>query len=315
MNLELDELFKFIEDELKSKSLLNIQDSTQFSSNSEEEEFEKEKILKIQQEFELNSLNENNFILNKEEKVNNCINNNKNINEKNSTKNSKIILTEKKFTSSQKTQENENPPKILNRENIKNKFFNIELKLRTYLKESQNIFESKTFDSFLNEEKLRTPLSYQTAKLATPSIIKNFFEDKEVIEITKKRHSVAGDVLKARIEKLKEMEIKQKCFSNFNNINIPKRESKKNSNVSDFSLDLSDCNSLNINSELEEIVSDFKGNNEFKLCKRGSILRERFSRLNINFDIVQEERFISPTEGSLNEDIDNLDISLNSSSK
>ena len=187
MNLELDELFKFIEDELKSQSLLNIQDSTQFSSNSDEEEFEKEKLLKIQQESESNSLNENNIIFNNEEINIYNINKNKNLNEKNLTKNSKIILTEKKFTSSQKTQENENPLKILNRENIKNKFFNIELKLRTYLKEFQNIFESHTFDSFLNEDKLRTPISYQTAKLATPSIIKNFFEDKEVIEITKKR--------------------------------------------------------------------------------------------------------------------------------
>jgi len=203
--------------------------------------------------------------------------------------------------------------------NIKQIFSKIEVKLRCYLKDSQaqKVFDSKNFESFLNEGKLNTPSSFQTIKSQTPSIIKNFFEDKEVIEVTKKRHSVAGEGLQNQLEKLKDLEFKQKkSLSNnreteyFNDI---KDLSRKKSNISDFSINISDQyvenniladdleNNLNQTSTSNgEIVGRLSG---IRLSKRGSILRERLNNLNLNkFDVVQEEDRIIDSDGNANEE-------------
>lgn len=179
--------------------------------------------------------------------------------------------------------------KYLNKQSFDCILSKIEVKLKNYLKEekSKNIFESKTFESFISEDKFLSPTSHLTPKVQTPSIIKNFFEDQEVIEITaKKRHSITGEVLKERLEKLKEMEFKPKCFSNYleaNFIEKQKELARKYSNVSDFSFNISGERSFsntnsNSQNQIEESISNFENvakSTPVKFSKRGSILLEK----------------------------------------
>jgi len=228
--------------------------------------------------------------------------------------------TEKKFSSSLK--EKENIEKNLNlkdnkkkniKQNFKNIFSKIETKLRLYLREAQNqkIFESNAFKSFLNEDKLKTPSSFNTIKSQTPSVIKNFFEDTEVMkEMSKKRHTIAGEEMKNHLERFKELDFKHKCYSNYreeNQLKELKNFSRKESNISNFSINLSE-NSCSDNksqsdnsSENHESVFEFDSKkseentfvgkiNGIRLSKRGSILRERLNIM--KFDIVEEERNI-----------------------
>lgn len=276
--------------------------------------------------------NENEYENNSKNQKNNT-NNNNNSNFKAETT---WLKTNKKFLSTNKNQEEQlnsqinalgekanEAQKEQAKADFKNIFAKIEHKLRNYLKQSHHkkIFESKAFESFLNEEKLKTPLSgLATAKSQTPSIIKNFFEDKEVIEVTKKRHSVAGESLKNRLEKLKELEFNQKCFSNFRNpqsllrLKDASLMDRKNSEISDFSVNLEDkspisgfdalaCDKDKKFSEFDVVKGDMNVNGSsvvaahrisgLRLSKRGSILRERFSNFNnCAFDVVQEEERI-----------------------
>jgi len=298
-----------------------------------------------------NKRNNNNLLVKNEvikTKNNNNDNNSNNFNNNNYNKNNKVassLKTDKKFSSSQKKIESsicsENQQAELKlddifekaqksqhqqaKEDFKNIFLKIENKLRNYLKESyhQKIFESKAFESFLNEQKLKTPCSFTTPKSQTPSIIKNFFEDKEVIEVTKKRHTLAGEGLKNQLEKLHELEFKQKCFSNFREpqslLRLKHADAafidRKKSDISDFSVNISDyseCSGFDAlaynedaNSSENTAFTYKDGNNVagrasahrisgIKLSKRGSILRERISNLNSNcaFAVVHEEERI-----------------------
>jgi len=159
-----------------------------------------------------------------------------------------------------------------------------------------------------------------------PSIFKNFFEEKELKDLNKKRHSMAvgGLVHKDTLKNnhFSECEFKQKYQSNNNTIgnSITKLNFflDKNSNISnginsrisDFSLDINinDQNNSNCN-----MVIDDSGvtRHSIKILKRNSILKDRLSFKNNNsymnnFGVVEEEKFAfqsnSNDEGSSEEE-------------
>jgi len=128
--------------------------------------------------------------------------------------------------------------------------FNIELKLRAYLKENQTkkeLFEKENFDSFLNDSKLKTPLSKIVTTPSTPLLIKNFFEDVEVVEY--KRHSLFDKAIlmdnlyaiqeeekkycKTAMEKKYYKEEKTKSISQFNE-DVPENMNISNDNIKNF---------------------------------------------------------------------------------
>lgn len=72
---------------------------------------------------------------------------------------------------------------------FRKRFFNIELKLRAFLKQQQQnkLIDKDNFSSFMDQLRLRTPLTKNPPK-PTPSFIRNFFiESKEEIEKMKKK--------------------------------------------------------------------------------------------------------------------------------
>lgn len=180
------------------------------------------------------------------------------------------------------------------KEKMQKKFFNIELRLRAYLKEAE-MFRSPIFDSFLNDSKLRTPLSkLSPQKVTLPLLIKNFFEDKSIIEEARKRYSVRED-LRNQISRLGNAEEIFKCRSNYDHklsqISKPPRGIHKSSNdtstISNFSVDSSDnsINNSNFGSSLSgNNVSSTPGNINF--LKRDSIFKDKYV---CNFGVVQEE--------------------------
>jgi len=160
-----------------------------------------------------------------------------------------------------------------NRENMQKNFFNIELRLRAYLKE-QELFRNYSLDSILNDSKLKTPVSkIDTSRRELPAIMKNFFEDKDIKEEAKKRYSVR-DGLRGQIEKLGNPEELFKCRSYCDKMKISSDVPKESSNISSFSIDTQGS-------------SQTTERNSITLLKRGSIFREKF---NVNdFSIVREE--------------------------
>jgi hypothetical protein len=230
--LELDDLFKFIEDELNLRSLLSVEDSTLYSSSSSEEEEEDEKVKAPD------------------------------------NKNTKTVK------------------KVFKKDNMQKKFFNIELRLRAYLKE-QSIFKTPVFDSFLNESKLRTPISKMSpAKLTLPAIIKNFFEDRAIIEEAKKRYSVRED-LRHQIERLGNAEELFKCKSNYDRIKVKSNYdgASDGNNVSTFSIDTSNSQN-NITSGVNNTNTNTNNaNNSLNFSKRDSIFKDRYFN---DFGVVEE---------------------------
>lgn len=168
-----------------------------------------------------------------------------------------------------------------------------------------------------------TPFSKSNGTI--PSIFKNFFEEKEVKELNKKRHSMAvGDLLHKNTLKNSNFsvcEIKQKYQSNYtanNSNNFAKlnlflgenqtgsgsSSNNKESRISDFSLDInlnnnmnnSDSNEDSILNGLQEGERDVNvRTNSFNLMRRNSILREqrrvscRTNGYMNSFDVVVEE--------------------------
>jgi len=181
--------------------------------------------------------------------------------------------------------------------NMRRKFFNIELRLRAYLKEQETFYSS---NSILNESKLKTPLSkISSTKKILPSIIKNFFEDKSIIEEAKKRFSVRDNEIFLQIARLDQIEETKKCQSNFERISI-KNMGKQENSVSMFSID------VNIpENELINNVNIVENNNEnvncFNFKKRGSIFKERY--LNFNEERTEIDEDIDEKISQISDDL------------
>ncbi len=161
-----------------------------------------------------------------------------------------------------------------------------------------------------------------------PSIFKNFFEEKEVKELNKKRHStVVGEILHKNTLKNSNFSkcdnIKQKYQSNhtvlLNNSNFlaaklnfsltggdsHENQNNSDSRISDFSVDMffnnnnnnltSDSNEDSLIQGLQEAATERSAwSGSFKILKRNSILKERRLSCKTNgymnsFDVVVEE--------------------------
>jgi uncharacterized short protein YbdD (DUF466 family) len=104
------------------------------------------------------------------------------------------IEKNKKESTNYESSDSEDEDKKINdtatkKKSIKDKFFDIEIKLRAFIKQQQhnNILKEENFDSFMNQIRLKTPMTKKPPK--NPSFVKNFFaESKQAMEnITKKR--------------------------------------------------------------------------------------------------------------------------------
>ncbi len=177
-------------------------------------------------------------------------------------------------------EEKEAKPKIVTKDNMQKKFFNIELKLRGYLKEqnAKEIFKFNPFDSILNDSKLKTPISKLQPTSNTRCIIKNFFEDKDCIELAKKRMSMRD----SQIEFLERLNHQNLCKSNFDRLSVKGTEVKEEKQrISNFGENDSD------NVYTSNSGSPNRGSYNF--AKRGSIFKEqnkRFSNAHVEFDIL-----------------------------
>jgi hypothetical protein len=166
--------------------------------------------------------------------------------------------------------------KGITKDNMQRKFFNIELKLKGFLKQQHTIdlLKINPLDSIINDSKLKTPISKLTPTSNTRCIIKNFFEDKECIELAKKRMSMR-DSKTELLEKLSHHNI---CKSNYDRISIKESEIKQEKQrISDFGED--------DNVYCGNLGSPTKAS--FNFAKRGSIFKEqnkRFSNAHVELD-------------------------------
>jgi hypothetical protein len=193
----------------------------------------------------------------------------------------------------------------------KNKLYNIENKIKNYLLcfQKENFFKKKIFMNFVEEDPL---IKSRKNMHANPSIIKCFFEEEAVIS-AKKRHSLLDNNLKNQLDKVIQ---NRNCVSNKNEDDFilkQKELARKRSNISDFDMmgnnNNIDNHSSNDNSSEDDNndnnnvkMIDFGNNNnrkgstssgnttpKLRLSKRGSILRDRLSKLNFNLMVVKEE--------------------------
>jgi hypothetical protein len=177
-------------------------------------------------------------------------------------------------------EEKETKTKTITKDNMQKKFFNIELKLRGYLKEqnAKELFKFNAFDSIINESKLKTPISKLEPTSNTRCIIKNFFEDKDCIELAKKRMSMRD----SQIEFLEKLNHQNLCKSNFDRLNLKGTEVKEErQRISNFGENEGD------NVYTGNIGSPNRGSYNF--AKRGSIFKEqnkRFSNAHLELDIL-----------------------------
>jgi hypothetical protein len=208
-------------------------------------------------------------------------------------------------SSSSSEEESDDRKEINEIHNMQIRFKNIEGKLKEYLKEQshRNIFQNHTFDSFLNESKIKTPLSKVSPhQNTTPVIIKNFFEDKVVLEAAKKRYSMRGDnvLINRAIGNLEEENLK--CKSNFERISIKSIGKEEQTDVSNFN---SDFNTIQQNTQ-----SNFLSNSpSFNFIKRDSIFgKDKYNFLLHleNSNLMFEERLSEKSEDS-NESFDMSD--------
>ena len=166
-----------------------------------------------------------------------------------------------------------------------------------------------------------TTTPFNNSNGTIPSIFKNFFEEKEVKELNKKRHSMAvGQPLHKNTLKnpnFSDCEFKHKYQSNytanysnnFSKLNLFLGENQtdscsgsgnKESRISDFSVDINLNNNLNSDSNEDSLIQGLQEGERsgrtgsFKILKRNSILRERRVSCRTNwdmnsFDVVVEE--------------------------
>jgi len=119
-----------------------------------------------------------------------------------------IDINQLDITKSNTSSDSENEVKSKNNSkkiNDKN-FFNIEIKLRAFIKQQQKyneLFDGTDFTSFMEQLRLKTPLKNQTPIKPAPSFIKNFFQESKIDmeNIKKKRSTMAAEQLKKNLNK------------------------------------------------------------------------------------------------------------------
>lgn len=127
---------------------------------------------------------------------------------------------------------------------FRKRFFNIEIKLRAFLKQQEkyNVLKNENFQSFVNQQRLKTPMTKNINP--NPSFIKNFFEEsKKEIEGIKKRRlnsifdvSFKESILSSTIGKdeNKKSLLKSEVIKSFSN------ETKSNKKISNFEEEMMD---------------------------------------------------------------------------
>lgn len=198
-----------------------------------------------------------------------------------------------------------NIDRMTNKESLQKKFYKIELKITDYLQE-QSIFQ-KQFSSILNESKFKTPYKNEISntKNILPAIIKNFFDDKDIIEDSKKRYSVRGVAFEEQIARLGKIEEIYKCKSNYDTLARQNRPQAEKESISNFSIEA--CSGANSFISFPIGSNDASVNNTFNFCKRDSIFKDKY---NFDFDPVVEEEDKRDVLSiiSVSEDEDELEI-------
>jgi hypothetical protein len=129
--------------------------------------------------------------------------------------------------------------KIDPQQEMKRKFFNIEIKLRAFIKQQQQneLLKGENFESFVNQIRLRTP--QKTPIKPNPSFIKNFFQEsiKDMENIKTKRMTLVNPNIKNMLgenfkEKNKDQMIKSEMIKAF-----PSSKDNAQKKVSDFNID------------------------------------------------------------------------------
>jgi len=179
-------------------------------------------------------------------------------------------------------------------------FFNIELKLRMFLKQTEtyNILTKEKYDNFINDLRLKSSMSQKNneskATVSPNKLLFNFFKEKVPLEILKKRYSLNQDLLTKKlfqdVNEIKAIPKKNKFSTNdtFKQSSISTSKDKKGgeSIVSKFCPDLEDDeeneekNKVNIVKDEEDLVTPKihpPKLNRDSLEKRGSIFDDAFS--------------------------------------
>jgi hypothetical protein len=183
--------------------------------------------------------------------------------------------------------------KIPRNKEIDKRFHNIELKLRSFIKENEtyDIFSKATFKSFVDDQRLKTPGSLKSkGKEFTTPITYNFFEEKDVIEVCQKRWSQNQQTLKNNLEKFakgldkEDLTTGSKFATNINfkardsTVGKPKGDGKHNS-ISKFCADFGD--NINVLGEdgVEKNSFPKLKHHSFTIEKRGSIFTDMANRI------------------------------------
>lgn len=132
--------------------------------------------------------------------------------------------------------------KIDPQQEMKRKFFNIEIKLRAFIKQQQQneLLKGENFESFVNQLRLRTP--QKTPIKPNPSFIKNFFQEsiKDMENIKKKRMTIMMDGINIKNmlgDNLKEKNPSQMIKSEMIKAFPTGIDTGAHKKVSDFSID------------------------------------------------------------------------------
>lgn len=189
--------------------------------------------------------------------------------------------------------------KIDPQQEMKRKFFNIEIKLRAFIKQQQQneLLKGENFESFVNQIRLRTP--QKTPIKPNPSFIKNFFQEsiKDMEEIKSKRIkrmtinnpvnivNMLGENLK---DKKQDQMIKSEMIKAF----PTGKENNAQKKVSDFNIDpISE-------DQLEFVSGQTKNPKQSKEQTRGSVRNSIFRCPYIfdpdNGDYVDDDLLESP---------------------
>lgn len=172
--------------------------------------------------------------------------------------------------------------KSKNRE-IEKKFFNIELKLRAFIRESEDydIFSKSSFKSFVNDKRLLTPGSNKSAgkDVKSPSVFSpvshNFFKDKEAFDINLKRHSHNHNMLKNSLNKfslaMANRENEDTITKSSLNLksNTKSKKAENHTQISKFNVNQEDSENEDSNTDNKSPIK-----HSFSINKRGSIFQD-----------------------------------------
>jgi hypothetical protein len=193
----------------------------------------------------------------------------------------------------------------------------LEIQLRTFLKETESKFNPDDFRSYMQESKLKTPATIKS-KISSFNYTNNyFFNDEHNINVNQKRNSLFENKLPSFFENIDKnnkfssnQDFKKKPSKNEKNnqlskFNLPNNQEdreyelnvssnlvKENENDvadgTDITTDMIKQINLLESAESDKLILDLK--HSFSIEKRGSIFDEKKSELNyINEDISEAE--------------------------